>query len=139
LDDADQAAEKVAVHCSGGIGRTGQVLAAWLIHARGYTVEAATVMFEKCTGTRGGGRRPMRVGGCVDRMLSTAKAGQSPARPRARLAHAMLCFSAHPLGFREIGSVTSTHPAVGGPEATALVNGERRPKEAQSETPRDSL
>ncbi|MBD2447463.1 dual specificity protein phosphatase family protein [Nostoc sp. FACHB-152] len=32
---ADKQNEKVVVHCSGGIGRTGHVLAAWLVSVRG--------------------------------------------------------------------------------------------------------
>lgn len=34
---ADALGERVVVHCSGGIGRTGHVLAAWLVSARGMT------------------------------------------------------------------------------------------------------
>ncbi|WP_123537304.1 protein-tyrosine phosphatase family protein [Halosimplex salinum] len=36
LDDAVAADERVVVHCLDGMGRTGQVLAAWLAHDRGY-------------------------------------------------------------------------------------------------------
>jgi Dual specificity phosphatase, catalytic domain len=41
LQAADQAQEPVVVHCVGGIGRTGQVLVAWLIVGRGYGVRDA--------------------------------------------------------------------------------------------------
>ncbi len=41
LQAADQAQEPVVVHCGGGIGRTGQVLVAWLIVGRGYAVNDA--------------------------------------------------------------------------------------------------
>lgn len=34
LNKANQESEKVVVHCGGGIGRTGHVLAAWLIYSR---------------------------------------------------------------------------------------------------------
>ncbi len=37
LRDADEAGERVLVHCSGGYGRTGHVLAAWLVAARAYS------------------------------------------------------------------------------------------------------
>lgn len=36
VDDAVTADERVVIHCLAGIGRTGHVLAAWLVHGRGY-------------------------------------------------------------------------------------------------------
>lgn len=41
LDAAAAADERVVVHCLDGIGRTGQVLAAWLAHDRDYAPERA--------------------------------------------------------------------------------------------------
>lgn len=41
LREADQQGDKVVVHCSGGIGRTGHILAAWLVNSRGLSNKAA--------------------------------------------------------------------------------------------------
>jgi protein-tyrosine phosphatase len=47
LAAAEQHHEKVLIHCSGGIGRTGQVLAAWLIAGRGFSTALATTTVQK--------------------------------------------------------------------------------------------
>jgi protein-tyrosine phosphatase len=41
LATANQHNEKVVVHCSGGIGRTGHILAAWLVAGRGLSSQSA--------------------------------------------------------------------------------------------------
>jgi protein-tyrosine phosphatase len=77
---ADQKHEKVVVHCSGGIGRTGHILAAWLVAGRGFTTESAITSVQK-TGRNPyeaiiaapfKGRNPWHVAAQLQRLLSNS-------------------------------------------------------------------
>lgn len=68
LIEADRQKQKVVVHCSGGIGRTGQILTAWLVCCRGFSKVAAI------TTTISLGRNPYEAA-----ILATLK-GQNPFR-----------------------------------------------------------
>ncbi len=52
LKESDSKGEPVVVHCEGGRGRAGQIVTAWLIYARGFSIEEAILA------ARAGGRNP---------------------------------------------------------------------------------
>ncbi|MDZ8183795.1 MAG: dual specificity protein phosphatase family protein [Nostoc sp. ChiSLP02] len=59
LMEADRQNEKVVVHCAGGIGRTGHVLAAWLVSVRGLSNKAALAkLTEGIAAVKKTGRNP---------------------------------------------------------------------------------
>ncbi|WP_244918042.1 protein-tyrosine phosphatase family protein [Nostoc linckia] len=78
---ADKQNEKVVVHCSGGIGRTGHVLAAWLVSVRGLSNEAAIKAVKK-TGRNPyeaaiaaifKGKNPFKVAKDIDILLNNCR------------------------------------------------------------------
>ena len=79
---ADRQNEKVVVHCSGGIGRTGHILAAWLITGRGFSSKSAISAVQK-TGRNPyeaiitapfTGRNPWKVAAELKTLLSSLEA-----------------------------------------------------------------
>jgi len=58
LEDSDMKGERVVVHCSGGSGRTGHVLAAWLVFERGFSEK------EALKAVRDMGRNPYEAVNC---------------------------------------------------------------------------
>ena len=44
---ANQNQQRVVVHCSGGVGRTGQILTAWLVAGRGWSHQEAIAAVQK--------------------------------------------------------------------------------------------
>jgi protein-tyrosine phosphatase len=65
--------ERVVVHCSGGIGRTGHILAAWLVTGRGFTRKSAISAVKKT------GRNPYEA------VIAAPFKGQNPWRIAAEL------------------------------------------------------
>lgn len=81
LAQADRQAEKVVVHCSGGIGRTGHVLAAWLVSGRGLSNKAAIAAvkrmgrnpYEAAIAALFRGRNPLRAIEELNRLLDECR------------------------------------------------------------------
>lgn len=73
LKKAEQQGDKVVVHCGGGIGRTGHVLAAWLVSGRGLSNQAAIAAVKKT------GRNPYEFA------IITALRGKNPFKAMKQL------------------------------------------------------
>jgi protein-tyrosine phosphatase len=73
LAQADQQKSKFVVHCSGGVGRTGQILAAWLVAQRGFSPQAAISAVQKT------GRNPYEA------IIAAPLRGRNPWRVAAEL------------------------------------------------------
>lgn len=78
LATANQKNERVVVHCSGGVGRTGHVLAAWLVAERELSNKAAIAAvkqtgrnpYEAIIAAPFKGRNPWKVAAELDLLLS---------------------------------------------------------------------
>lgn len=81
LAQADRQAEKVVVHCSGGIGRTGHILAAWLVTGRGLSNKAAIAAvkrtgrnpYEAAIAAVMRGRNPFKAVGDLNLLLNECR------------------------------------------------------------------
>lgn len=68
LSHVDQSQQRVVIHCSGGIGRTGHSLAAWLVAKYGSTNQ------EAIAAVRSMGRNPCEAGDPqLDTLLDTCR------------------------------------------------------------------
>jgi len=63
LEDSDKKQEGVLVHCSGGRGRTGHVLAAWLVYGRGLSTGQALAEVKEMGGNP---YEPVEVGNATE-------------------------------------------------------------------------
>jgi protein-tyrosine phosphatase len=81
LTIANQQNEKAIVHCSGGIGRTGHVLAAWLVAGRGFSSRSAIAAvkqtgrnpYEAVIAAPFKGRNPWKVAAELNTLLDRCK------------------------------------------------------------------
>ncbi|AFY76186.1 MAG: dual specificity protein phosphatase family protein [Hydrococcus sp. C42_A2020_068] len=66
LAQADKKGEKVVVHCSGGIGRTGHLLAAWLVSFQGLSNQEAIAAVTQ-------GKNPFKVVKALNELLNNCR------------------------------------------------------------------
>ena len=79
LEETKTLGRRVVVHCSGGSGRTGHVLAAWLVHARGLDPYAAIKAVERAAPPRCP-REAVNAGNATEDELIGLLSGARPAR-----------------------------------------------------------
>jgi protein-tyrosine phosphatase len=84
LVEANDQGEKVLVHCSGGIGRTGQILVAWLIYGRQMDWQSAIATSRKM------GRYPYEA------VLAAPWQGRNPWQVKAQLDQLWQSLIPHP-------------------------------------------
>ena len=77
LSESKQQSQKTVVHCRGGLGRTGHILAAWLVFDRGWSTQTAIAA------VRATGRKPDEA------VWAAPFLGKTPWRVKAEL-HALL-------------------------------------------------
>ncbi len=75
LLDSDRTAVPVVVHCSGGSGRTGHILAAWLVRHRGVSVDQA---LDEVVATGRNPREAVRFGAATEDDLQQLLRGPKP-------------------------------------------------------------
>lgn len=78
LAETERRGERAVVHCSGGVGRTGHVLAAWLVSFRGMSNERA-IQAVRQTGRNPRESRDPRLDQLLDRCRETFAPHAAPA------------------------------------------------------------
>lgn len=79
LRDSHERREKVVVHCSGGSGRTGHVLATWLVHAKGLEPGEAIKAIELAQPPRNP-KEALRFGNATEEQLVELLSSVRPAK-----------------------------------------------------------